>query len=214
MFHSAPVQLLNVLLIVFSVVMDLMTGDHRWPLIIFLGGTIILWILCPAVALLSDHMETKKEIKELEKEAKKGNHVAMCKLALCYSMEQGEKNEIECFRWLNKALGLESFLAMFTFGAVYMKKRKYQQAFKWWIRASALSHSVDSPPSNLNLGSLYYNLAVCYYKGTGVNKNRQNAIKMMQKAVAYSFPGADCDLKEIQQGNWQPLIHYLGPYWN
>ena len=61
MFHSAPVQLLNVLLIVFSVVIDLMTGDHRWPMIIFLGGTIILWILCPAVALLSDHMETKKK---------------------------------------------------------------------------------------------------------------------------------------------------------
>lgn len=146
-----------------------------------------------------------------QKAAHKGNPEAMNRWGLCLKNGEGvTKNESEAVSWFQKAseLGHKEAPAnqalmeqvLFEKGNEYSRKKEYEKAVDNYRTAARLNH-----PQALNA------LGLCYYEGTGVEKNAKKAAYCFLKASRLGCVDAPKNL--IQLGDAEALFK-LGYHYN
>lgn len=155
--------------------------------------------------------------------AKKGSDVGMYNLGCCYRDGFGIKADVEqAAEWFKKSAELGYVDAMVELGGYYQEILvDFEKSKMWYLKAAELGNA----EAQNKLGELcanidndykeavkwykkameqddywaYENYADCLWNGNGVQKNKEEAMEMMQKAISLGHPNAEDELKEMQQ---------------
>ena len=120
-----------------------------------------------------------KAFEWYEKAALKGNDTAQCNLADLYFLHNNEIRQPDAFNkaieWFEKAASQENAYAQFKLGLIYQMADicDYKKSFDM-LKKSALQGYTRA----------YSQLAYCYLRGEGVEKNITEAIKWYEKGAA------------------------------
>lgn len=153
----------------------------------------------------------------------KGSIVAMYNLGYCYQNGVGVDEDAEiAAEWYKKSAEGGYIDAMYELGEYYQTTLlDINKSKKWYLEAAEQGHS----EAQNKLGVLYSddlepdykeaikwykkameqdnawayrNYAMCLWNGNGVKENKNNAIKMMKKAISLGLTSAEEELKELQ----------------
>lgn len=156
--------------------------------------------------------------------AQKGSDVGMFNLAYCYQNGIGVKQDEEiAAEWYKKAAGLGYVDAMCSLGDYYQSTLyDFNKSRAWYLKAAEMGHAEaqnklsvlyadDLEPNyeeaikwckeamQQNHPCAYRNYAIWLWNGTGVKEDREEAMKMMQKAISLGHPNAEDELKEMKE---------------
>jgi len=131
----------------------------------------------------------KKAVEWYLKAANQGDGYAQYKLAMCYSVNYGRALPFEeCkklyVQWILTAIEQDIDSALYQAGCMYENgyyvTQDYQAAIGYFNKAASLGH-LDSK----------YELALCYEKGKGVDKDEAKAIQMYIEVLNHDKDHAD-----------------------
>ena len=118
------------------------------------------------------------------KAAEQGHTSAQFNLAICYEKGRGvEQNQQEAICWYRKSAeqgNQNAASALFTLGVTCYEKGDYTQAVQHFHAAA-----------ELGVAEAQYNLAICYARGEGVEKNLDTAITWAERAHEQGLEAAD-----------------------
>jgi TPR repeat protein len=132
--------------------------------------------------------EESAEVKQLRKDAERGNATAQSRLGVCYDNGQGiAKDEEEAVRWYRKAAEQGDALAQNNLGACYQGgagvAKDEEEAVKWYRKAAYRGEA-----------SGQFNLGCCYRDGIGMPKDEAEAVKWYRKAAEQGLTMAQTNL--------------------
>ena len=118
------------------------------------------------------------------KAAEQGHTSAQFNLAICYEKGRGvEQNQQEAICWYRKSAeqgNQNAASALFTLGVTCYEKGDYTQAVQHFHTAA-----------ELGVAEAQYNLAICYARGEGVEKDLDTAITWAERAHEQGIEAAD-----------------------
>ena len=147
------------------------------------------------LARLAEKEDCDKEeaSKWYRKAAEKGNAAAQFKLALCYFRGDGVEEDAEvAAQWMLKAAeqGADAEAQWFM-GCFYQKGKGVEQnpaeAVKWFSRSA-----------KKNWPRAKHSLALCYWRGDGVQKDEAKAERLLEEAAGSGNADASDDLRWIR----------------
>ena len=137
--------------------------------------------------------DREEAAKWYRKAAEKGNAAAQFKLALCYCQGEGVEEDAEvAAQWMLKAAeqGADAEAQWFM-GCFYQKGKGVEQnpaeAVKWFARSA-----------KKNWPRAKHSLALCYWRGDGVQKDEAKAERLLEEAVESGNADASDDLRRIR----------------
>ena len=155
--------------------------------------------------------------------AKKGSDVGMYNLGCCYRDGFGIKADVEqAAEWFKKSAELGYVDAMVELGEYYQATLvDFEKSKMWYLKAAELGNAEAQNKLGVLCANIdndykeavkwykkameqddywaYENYADCLWNGNGVQKNKEEAMEMMQKAISLGHPNAEDELKEMQQ---------------
>lgn len=138
----------------------------------------------------------------LQQAAQQGSEEAYLILGRIYTRDQEKKDFIAASSWLKKAANLGSTKAMEMMALINVDGRviapDYSKAAYWLRRGSDAG----------DLGATY-NLAYYYLGGTGVDKNRAEAIRLLKYAAKKGHPYSIDYFTEQAKNNDADAIEFL-----
>ena len=137
--------------------------------------------------------DREEAAKWYRKAAEKGNAAAQFKLALCYCQGEGVEEDAEvAAQWMLKAAeqGADAEAQWFM-GCFYQKGKGVEQnpaeAVKWFARSA-----------KKNWPRAKHSLALCYWRGDGVQKDEAKAERLLEEAAGSGNADASDDLRRIR----------------
>lgn len=156
--------------------------------------------------------------------AKKGSDVGMYNLGYCYKNGFGVEVDVEqAAEWFKKSAELGRLDAMCELGEYYQDSLvDFKKAKMWYLKAAELGNAEAQNKLSVlyaenlvpnyeeaikwckeamqqNYPDAYRNYAMWLWNGTGVKEDREEAMKMMQKAISFGHPNAEDELKEMKE---------------
>lgn len=157
--------------------------------------------------------------------AQKGSDVGLYNLGWCYQNGFGIEKDVEkAAEYFKKAAELDYADAMFELGDYYQSILfDLDKSKAWYLKAAEMGHAdaqnklsvlyADDIEPNYdeaikwckkameqNNPWAYRNYAMLLWNGNGVKEDKNEAIKMMQKAIALGHPDAEQELKDMKEG--------------
>lgn len=155
--------------------------------------------------------------------AKKGSDVGMFNLGCCYKDGLGIEADVEqAAEWFKKSAELGYVDAMVELGGYYQEILvDFEKSKMWYLKAAELGNAEAQNKLGVLCANIdndykeavkwykkameqddywaYENYADCLWNGNGVQKSKEEAMEMMQKAISLGHPNAEDELKEMQQ---------------
>jgi len=157
------------------------------------GHSVAIWNLAYHAARQGDHDQAAMY---LTRAAEGGDVVAMNDLGVSYSAGKGvPKNNEMAMKWYRKAADLGLPLGMLNTGGLFEIQGDWDQAFHWYKKAAQAGQ-----PDGM------HNLAVCYFHGYGVARDRELADEWLHKAAA---AGSDASKKALAAAKRAQLSGFL-----
>ncbi len=146
----------------------------------------------------------KKVYTYLRKGAMKGNSLCIHCVAQCYELGIGVKqNFTKALQWYKKHTKTEDgWNSMVTIGDYYYKgigtEQNHTKAAEWYMKASEQGYSDG-----------HYKLGICYQNGTGVPKDFDKALDLLEKAFMQSNPDAEKILVDLLKQRCPRVVDFF-----
>ena len=125
-----------------------------------------------------------KAVHWWKKAAAQGDAKAQYNLGLCYDKGYGtEKNPDIAAQYYEKAAVAGHAMAQLNSGFYHARKKDFPNAAKWFMKSALQGNRIAQ-----------YNIALCYEKGYGVEKNPAEAARYYRLSAEQGYMKAQCNL--------------------